>query len=152
MAKSETLQREMLSSIFYSILFIYLFIYIFIFFLWGGGNKYNMIYGLPWISTFYSGDSAMIIVAESPHEWQKTVSILTHILFYFLHAILCPATVHTFAKTITDCSFRHFYQGPSFLTWNCDVTTVQSVKSRERDVLALWPSYSSIVLARANWC
>ena len=49
------------------------------------------------------------IIATSPHESQKkTVFMVTHIVFYFLHTILCPAGAQKPAKTIIICSFRHF--------------------------------------------
>ena len=49
-----------------------------------------------------------------------------------------PGGVHKPIKTIIDWLFRHFRQGWYFLTWHCDVTTVQFVTSRERYILALW--------------
>ena len=60
-----------------------------------------------------------------------------HILFCFLHAIPCPDQAHKPAKTIINSSFRHVRQDQSLLIWHCGITTVQSVTSREREVLAL---------------
>ena len=67
------------------------------------------------------------------HEWkslakhlmsdQKSLFMVTNVLFYFLHAILYLE--HTvLLQTIIDHPFRHCCQGPSFLTWHCDVITV----------------------------
>ena len=54
---------------------------------------------------------------------QKSLFTVTNVLFYFLHAILCPE--HTILiKTIIDRSFRNCRQGRSFLIYHCDVTTV----------------------------
>ena len=45
---------------------------------------------------------------------QKSLFMVTNVLFYFLHAILCPE--HTILlKTIIDRSFRNCRQGRSFL-------------------------------------
>ena len=140
MAKSETLSSKMLSCIFFISFHFILLSLLLLFLVEGGGGRkrYNMIYGLPWISTFYSGDWAMIIVTESLHEGQKRSIHCNPYDILFLTRYFCPTPAFTTAKTIIGCSFRHFYQGPSFLTWHCDVTTVQSVKSLEREVLALW--------------
>ena len=45
---------------------------------------------------------------------QKSLFTVTNVLFYFLHAILCPE--HTILlKTFIDRSFRNCRQGRSFL-------------------------------------
>ena len=67
------------------------------------------------------------------HEWkslakhltsdQKSLFTVTNVLFYFFHAILYLE--HTVPlQTIIDRPFRHCRQGRSFLTWHCDVITV----------------------------
>ena len=64
------------------------------------------------------------IIGKPRHEWpKKSLFTITNVLFYFLHAILCPE--HTIPlKTIIDRSFRNCCQGWSFLMKHCDVTTV----------------------------
>ena len=57
----------------------------------------------PWFS-----NSRVTIIAESLHEWQKSLFMVTHTLFYFSQSILWPDRAHKAAKTIIDCSFRHF--------------------------------------------
>ena len=113
-------------------------------------HKNRIIYGLPWISIFCHewGDSVMIFMSGkvtsenhfriASRVTKKLVITVTHTLFYFLHVILCPDRVHKTTKTIIYCSFCHFCQWRSFLTWHCDVTAVQSLASHEREVLALW--------------
>ena len=64
--------------------------------------------------------SRVKIFAKSPHEWQK---IVTNVLFYFLHAILCHEHTNPL-RTIIERSFCHCYQGRPFLTEHCDVTTI----------------------------
>ena len=76
------------------------------------------------------------------HEWKslpnrptsdkKWLFTVANVLFYFLHAISCHE--HTYPlKTIIECSFHHCCKGRSFLTWYCDVTTIdlwRHVKAR----------------------
>ena len=40
-----------------------------------------------WFSLVTS--SLVKIIVESPHSWQKSLSTVTNVIFYFLHAILC---------------------------------------------------------------
>ena len=76
---------------------------------------------------------------------QKSLFTVTNVLFHFLYAILCPE--HTILlTTIIDRSFRKGRFWLRIVTspkWLCDVT-------RTRDT-SIVTSYSSIVLARANW-
>ena len=73
------------------------------------------------------GDSEMIFTSDESHnQWQKSLFTETNKLFYFWRAILCPEqlSIADFAIAAKDGLF-----------WPGIVT-----------------SYSSIVLARANWC
>ena len=92
----------------------------------------------------------------SENHWQITSRVtklslftVTNVLFYFLHAILCPE--HT--VSLEQLSIVHFaivakeglfsliiVTSPQFI---CDVT-----RTRDSSIVT---SYSSIVLARANW-
>ena len=63
------------------------------------------------------------IIAESPHEWQKSLFTVANVLFYFLHAILCHEHTNPL-RTIIERSIRHCCQGRPFLTEHCDVTTI----------------------------
>ena len=115
-------------------------------------------YGLPWVTILslllrqfgnYFHLSWVKILAESAHEWQKLSSRLTHTLFYFLHAILCPQPKNLL-KTIINCSFHHCQQGRSFLLrfvtshqLICDVMQSQGIHV---------VTYSLIVLTHAIWC
>ena len=74
---------------------------------------------LPWITIFMS----RVRRFESPHEWQTSLLMVTNVLFYFLRAILCPDLTIPL-KTIINRWFRHCREGWSFLTYHCDVTTV----------------------------
>ena len=51
---------------------------------------------------------------QSPYEWQKSLLTVTHALFDFLRAILCPEHPNQL-KTITGRSSRRCLQGPSVL-------------------------------------
>ena len=100
--------------------------------------------------------SRMKINGKSRHSRvsQKSLFTVTNVLFYFLHATLCPE--HTIAlKTIIHRSLRYCCYGRSFLIEHCNVTTVDRCQSRQNrhanvgsGIVTL---YSSIVLARANW-
>ena len=67
------------------------------------------------------------------HEWKtlpnrltsdiKALFTVTNVLFYFLHGISCNEHTNPL-KPIIDRPFRHCCQGQSFLTDNCDVTTI----------------------------
>ena len=76
--------------------------------------------------------SRVKFIAESPHKWQKTV-FGTHSLY----AILCPDRAYKSAKQ----TFAHFAilgNNFFFLTWHCDVTTIQCMTSQEWKALVLW--------------
>ena len=65
---------------------------------------------LPWITIFGHewGDLPMIFTSDevSSRVTKKSLFTVTNVLFYFLHAILCPE--HTIPlKAIIDRSFRH---------------------------------------------
>ena len=90
---------------------------------------------LPWITIFWPrvGWFANDFHEWRSHEWkslakhltsdQKSLFTVTNVLFYFLHAILYLE--HTVPlQTIIDRPFRHCRRGRSFLTWHCDVITV----------------------------
>ena len=68
--------------------------------------------------------SRVKIIGKSTHEWPpKSLFTVTNVLFYFLHAVLCPEDTIPL-KRIIDNWFRHCRWGRSFLTYYCDVTTV----------------------------
>ena len=54
---------------------------------------------------------------------KKSLSTVTKVLFYLLHAISCNEHTNPL-KPITERSFRHCYQGQSSLTEHCDVTAI----------------------------
>ena len=80
---------------------------------------------------------------------QKSLYTVTNVLFYFLHVIACPQNTF-FLKTIIDRSFHICRQGRSF--WLGIETSPQLIcdvkRTRNTSIVT---SYSSIVLARANW-
>ena len=51
---------------------------------------------------------------------QKLLFVVSHILVYLFHAILCYYSL----KIIISCSFHHCCQRWSFSSSNCDITTV----------------------------
>ena len=111
---------------------------------------YRITYGLLWIQIFvthevipqwfFMSDEVMCENNCQITSWmtKKSVFMVTHILFYFLHTILRPDGAQKPTKTIIICSFCHVRQGQTFLTWHCNVTTVKFVTSHECQVLALW--------------
>ena len=89
---------------------------------------------LPWITIFCQvGRFGNDFQEWRRHEWKslpnrlmshnKSLFTVTNVLFYFLHAISCHEHTNPL-KTIIERSFRHCCQGRSFLTWYCDVTTI----------------------------
>ena len=90
---------------------------------------------LPWITIFCHewGDSAMIFTSDevtsenhcriASRVTKKSLFTVTNVSFYFLHAISCHQHTNPL-KTIIECWFRHCCKGRSFLTWYCDVTTI----------------------------
>ena len=81
---------------------------------------------LPWITILGHewGDLPMIFTSDevtsenygqiASRVTQKSLFTVTNVLFYFLHAILCPG--HTILlKPVIDRSFRNCRQGQSFL-------------------------------------
>ena len=80
---------------------------------------------------------------------QKSLFMATNVIFYFLHAILCPE--HTISlKQLLIAGFAIVAKDGLF--WLGIVTSPQLIC----DVTRTWgagivTSYSSIVLARANW-
>ena len=62
------------------------------------------------------------MIFTSDEVTQKSLFTVTNVLFYFLHANLCPEYT-ILLKTIIDRSFRNCRQGRSFLIYHCDVTT-----------------------------
>ena len=89
---------------------------------------------LPWTTIFGHewGDLPMILTSDevmSENHWWissrvtiKWLFTVTNVLFDFLYAILCPE--HTTTKTVIDRWILHCNKGGSFLTYHCDVTTV----------------------------
>ena len=89
-------------------------------------------------------------IFESPHEWQKPVSMVAHTLFYFLHALLFPKHKNPL-KTIIDRA--HFaIVAKDVLFWLSIVTSPQvTCEVTRRRGIGIVTSYSSIILARINW-
>ena len=91
---------------------------------------------LPWIKIFLSRVRQF---GNDFHEWRshewkslpnsltsdkkKALFMVTNVLFYFLHTILCHEHTNPL-RTIIERSFRHCCQGWPFLTEHCDVTTI----------------------------
>ena len=110
---------------------------------------------LPWITIFWL---QVRWFANDFHEWrshswkslanyltsdQISLFMVTNVLFYFLHAVLCPE--HTVPlKTIVDrsvCHCRQHGQGRSFSALALWRHHSWPVTSREREILALWNSW-----------
>ena len=79
---------------------------------------------------------------------QKSLFTVTNVLFYFLHAILCPWTHNSFKKiSIADLAIV----AKDDLFWFSIVTSLQLICDVTRMRAAgIVTSYLSIVLARAN--
>ena len=95
--------------------------------------------------------SRMKIFGKSHHEWpKKSLFTVRNVLFYFLHAILCPehnSTKNKHRSLISPLSPTTVF--PDLVLWHHQSW---SMTSRDPKVLALWlPWHSSIVLALANW-
>ena len=117
-------------------------------------------YGLPWILILCHkwGHSAMIFTSDENHGRIASRVTVTHILFYFLHAIICIDRAHKPAKTISNCPLRHFPPGRSCLTWHCDVTAetdfITHVSTLDRDqamelcFMSMWQYSCYITLAK----
>ena len=82
-------------------------------------SKTSSIYGLPWIPIFFChewGDSTMVFTSDVTREnhcrivsWMTTsVFTVTHTLFYFLHAIICPDREQKPAKQSSMAPFAIF--------------------------------------------
>ena len=111
---------------------------------------YEIMYGLPWMLLFVPSEviwqwfsrvmkSQVKIIAESLHEWQKTVFMVAHTLFYFLHAILCliqhtnllkqSSIVYFAIFTVNSTFWLGIVKPPQFYLWrhtyarywHCDV-------------------------------
>ena len=82
--------------------------------------------------------SRVKIIGKSHREWpKKLLFTVTNVLFYFLHAILCPGS-HNSAKNhhrslISQLSPRTAFSDFTLWRHHC-----WSVTSREREILALW--------------
>ena len=90
---------------------------------------------LPWITIFLSrvrrfGND---FHEWRSHEWKSLPNRLTSDKKIVIHGNECiilfftryfMSRTHKFHKTIIECSFRHCCYGRSFLTWYCDVTTI----------------------------
>ena len=95
---------------------------------------YTIKYGVPWITIICHewGDSSRVkIIAESPHEWQKSEFTVIHTLFYFLHAILCLDRAH-------KSSIVHFVIFANDGLFWLDIVT--------------WPSFNRWRLAEKTYC
>ena len=110
---------------------------------------YRIMHELPWITIFGSRVRrfANDFHEWRSHEWKSLANRITsdpkiaihgnEVLFYFLHAILCPGT-HNSAKNhhrslISQLSPRTAFS--DFALWRHHSW---SVTSREREILALW--------------
>ena len=80
---------------------------------------------------------------------QKSLFTVTNVLFYFLHAILCPWTNDSAKKkSIADLAIV----AKDGLFWFSIVTSLQLICDVTRmRATGIVTSYLSIVLARANW-
>ena len=122
-------------------IFIYIYIYIYI------------IHELPSITIFLSWVmwfARVKIIGKSHHEWpKKSLFTVTNALLNFAHAILCPEYI----ILLKQSSVAHFaIVALESLFWLSIVTSPQLVcdVTRTRGT-GIVTSYSSIVLARANW-
>ena len=97
----------------------------------------------------------------SPH-WRiapriptKSLFIVSYTLIYFFHVILCSRHTNPM-KTLIDGPFPRFrqcHQGrPGIMTSPLNNVGWSSLASHKRAVLGIVKSYSTSVLARANWC
>ena len=71
----------------------------------------------------------ILMMAESPHEWQKWFLMFTRTAFYFLRAISCPEHTKPL-KAIIDRSFHHGLAVWRHHNWH--------VTSMERAVVLSW--------------
>ena len=93
------------------------------------------------------GDLPMIFTSDevtSENHWQiasrvtqKSLFTVTNVLFYFLHAILCPGT-HQSAKNHHRSLFSQLSPRTAFSDFALWRHHSWSVTSREREILALW--------------
>ena len=105
------------------------------------------------------GDSAKMFMSDEVNEWKSVpirptsdnkISFHGHqYIVLFLTRYFMPDRAHKPTKTLIDCSFCHLRRGRPFGTlWRqhssiCNVTLTCGT--------GIVTSYSSIVLARANW-
>ena len=103
---------------------------------------------LPWITNF--GVTRDAICQYFSQVTQKSLFMVKNVSFYFVRAILCPE--HTIPlKTTIDCWFRLVVTKDG-LFWFSTVTSPQLVCHIMRKLgTGIVTSYSSIVLAHANW-
>ena len=94
--------------------------------------------------------SQVKIIGKSPHEWrQKSLFTVTNVLFLFLHTVLCPEDIIPL-KELSITEFAIVAKGGLF--WLTIVTSPQLICDVTRiQVTGIVMSYSSTVLARANW-
>ena len=125
-------------------------------------HMYRIMYGLPWILLFLSrvrGFGNDFDEWQS-HEWKslpncfksdkQLVFTIIHALIYFLHAILYPDRAHKPAKTIIECSFHHFHQGQSFLTWHCDHSSTCDVTRMRGTGIVDWTYMCKMAQTHSN--
>ena len=127
-------------------------------------------YGYKWMLPFHEEDveilvtrevicqwfsrvtkSRVKIIGKSPHQWpKKSLFTVTNVLFYFLHAILYLEHIPFRCK---QWSIAHFaIVARDGLFWLDIVTSLQLICDVTRTLATgIVTSYSSSVLARANW-
>ena len=129
---------------------------------WEKSMILRIMHELPWIRFLGNewGDLPIIFTSDevtSENYWQiasrvtqKLLFTITNVLFYLLHVIWCPWTQNSAKKQFSVADFATVAKDRPFwfsivmsLQLICDVTRMQ--------VTGIVTSYSSIVLARANW-
>ena len=111
---------------------------------------YRIMHELPWKTNFWSRVRWFTEWSESPHEWLKrSLFMVTNVLFYFLHVILCPEHIiplKNYRSLISPLSPRTVFFTLSIVTSPqliCDFTRTR--------VTGIMTSYLLIVLERPNW-
>ena len=95
--------------------------------------------------------SQVKIIAESLHEWQKSLFAVTKVLSYYLHVILCHEHTDPLSSELSSsANFAIVSKGSLF--WLTIVKSLQLICdvmwTRDTGIVT---SYSSIVIACANW-
>ena len=113
--------------------------------IWSVEDIYEIMYILPWMS-FLSRvrRSAMIFMSDEVTSENHLTSdkkigihskqyIISFLMCYFMPWSITQTPLNNHRLLISPSSPRKL-----ILTWHCDVTTIQSLMSRERALIALW--------------